>query len=86
MNLGDFGVSQGSLLLAYFIAAASIFEPERSPERMAWAKTAFLVETIASPFDNAIKPSELRKAFVQVFRSRTTFTVVDARFNHVNGR
>ncbi|XP_022769836.1 ent-copalyl diphosphate synthase, chloroplastic [Durio zibethinus] len=81
MNLGDFGVSRRFLLLTYFIAAASIFEPERSQERLAWAKTAFLVETIASSFDNEMKPSELRKAFVQVFRS-----VVDARFSHINGR
>ncbi|OMO96735.1 hypothetical protein CCACVL1_04803 [Corchorus capsularis] len=33
MNLGDFGVTRRSLLLTYFIAAASIFEPERSQER-----------------------------------------------------
>ncbi|XWS46829.1 hypothetical protein CRYUN_Cryun14cG0101800 [Craigia yunnanensis] len=81
MNLGDFGVSRRSLLLTYFVAAASIFEPERSQERLAWAKTAFLVETIASSFDNATKPNEMRKAFVNVFRS-----VMDARFSHINGR
>ncbi|XVF72401.1 hypothetical protein PTKIN_Ptkin12aG0118500 [Pterospermum kingtungense] len=84
MNLGDFGVSRRSLLVTYFIAAASIFEPERSQERLAWTKTAFLVETIASYFDNAMsKPStdEMRKTFVRVFRS-----VVDARFSHINGR
>ncbi|XP_021281194.1 ent-copalyl diphosphate synthase, chloroplastic [Herrania umbratica] len=81
MNLGDFGVSRRSLLLTYFMAAASIFEPERSQERLAWAKTAFLVEAIASSFDNEMRPSEQRKAFVQVFRS-----VVDARFSHINGR
>lgn len=81
MNLGDFGVSRRSLLLTYFMAAASIFEPERSQERLAWAKTAFLVEAIACSFDNEMRPSEQRKAFVQVFRS-----VVDARFSHINGR
>ncbi|XVF21764.1 hypothetical protein REPUB_Repub12eG0118100 [Reevesia pubescens] len=81
MRLGDFGVSRRSLLLTYFMAAASIFEPERSQERLAWAKTTFLVETIASSFDNTMKPTELRKTFVQAFR-----TVVDARFSHINGR
>ncbi|OMP05060.1 hypothetical protein COLO4_09082 [Corchorus olitorius] len=82
MNLGDFGVTRRSLLLTYFIAAASIFEPERSQERLAWAKTAFLVETIASAFENEMKPTdEQRKAFVQVFRS-----VIDARFSHISGR
>ncbi|XP_022759729.1 ent-copalyl diphosphate synthase, chloroplastic-like [Durio zibethinus] len=81
MSLGDYGVSRRSLLLTYFMAAASIFEPERSQERLAWAKTAFLVETIASSFDNSKKPNELRKEFVQMFRS-----VVDARFSYINGR
>ncbi|PPS13374.1 hypothetical protein GOBAR_AA07199 [Gossypium barbadense] len=84
MGLGDFGMSRRSLLLSYFMAAASIFEPERSQERLAWAKTAFLVETIASSFHNGIpKPSdyELRKRFVQVFTS-----LGYAPFSHFNGR
>ena len=81
MNLGDFGVSGRSLLFTYFMAVASIFEPERSQERLAWAKTAFLVEAIASSFDNANKPKGMRKAFVNVFRS-----VMDARFSRINGR
>ncbi|KAK8555395.1 hypothetical protein V6N13_045927 [Hibiscus sabdariffa] len=84
MGLGVFGVSRRSLLLTYFMAAASIFEQERSPERLAWAKTAFLVETIASSFDNGIiKPTdrELRETFVQVFTSSA-----DAPLSHINGR
>ncbi|KAE8692080.1 Ent-copalyl diphosphate synthase [Hibiscus syriacus] len=75
-GLAEFGATQRSLLFTYFMAAATIFEPERSQERLAWAKTAFLVDTIASSFDK-----DLRNSFVQVFR-----TVVDARFSHVNGR
>ncbi|KAH6796576.1 hypothetical protein C2S52_021130 [Perilla frutescens var. hirtella] len=47
-NLGEFGLSERSLLLAFYIAASSAFEPEKSRERLAWAKTAVLVETIAS--------------------------------------
>ncbi|GMJ01143.1 GA REQUIRING 1, ARABIDOPSIS THALIANA ENT-COPALYL DIPHOSPHATE SYNTHETASE 1 [Hibiscus trionum] len=84
MGLGDFGMSTTSLLLTYFMAAASIFEPERSQERLAWAKTAFLVETIASSFDNGIiKPNdhELRERFLQAFT-----TLADAPFSHINGR
>nr|BAB03594.1 copalyl diphosphate [Scoparia dulcis] len=45
-NFGEYGMSERSLLLAYYIAAASIFEPERALERLAWAKTAILMETI----------------------------------------
>ncbi|KAK8630703.1 hypothetical protein V6N13_079484 [Hibiscus sabdariffa] len=84
MGLGVSGVSRRSLLLTYFTAAASIFEPERSLERLAWAKTAFLVETIASSFDNGIiKPTdhELRETFVQVFTSSA-----DAPLSHISGR
>ncbi|KAL4362591.1 hypothetical protein GQ457_04G028030 [Hibiscus cannabinus] len=81
MGLAEFGVTRRSLLVTYFIAAASIFEPERSQERLAWAKTAFFVETISSLSDNARKPKEFRHSFVHAFR-----TMVDARFNHVNGR
>ncbi|KAK8635912.1 hypothetical protein V6N13_004625 [Hibiscus sabdariffa] len=84
MVLDDFGMSKRSLLFTYFMAAASIFEPERSHERLAWAKTVFLVETITSTFDNGIiKPNdhELRETFLQVFTSS-----IDAPFGHISGR
>ncbi|KAJ7950500.1 Copalyl diphosphate synthase [Quillaja saponaria] len=35
LNLAEFGLSKENLLLAYFLAAASIFESNRSPERRA---------------------------------------------------
>nr|UNZ93479.1 isokolavenyl diphosphate synthase [Scutellaria baicalensis] len=47
-SLGVYGLSERRLLLAYYIAASTVFEPEKSLERMAWAKTASLVETILS--------------------------------------
>ncbi|KAK8614654.1 hypothetical protein V6N13_068451 [Hibiscus sabdariffa] len=76
-GLGDFGMSTSSLLLTYFMAVASIFEPERSQERLAWAKTAFLVETITSSFND----HELRETFLQEFTRS-----VDAPSSHINGR
>ncbi|TKY62444.1 Ent-copalyl diphosphate synthase [Spatholobus suberectus] len=69
-GLEGFGLSKRSLLFAYFIAAASIFEPERSRERLAWAKTAALLETLRS----YIKDEETRGAFVDLFN------------NSINGR
>lgn len=45
-GLGEHGLSERSLLLSYFLAAASTFEPERSKERLAWAKTTALINTI----------------------------------------
>ncbi|KAK9945295.1 hypothetical protein M0R45_010817 [Rubus argutus] len=67
-KLGDYGLSKKSLLTAYFVAAASIFEPERANERLAWAKTASLVETIGSYFKGETSGAE-KKAFVDDFRS-----------------
>lgn len=64
-----FGVSQRSLLLAYYLATASIFEPERSNERLAWAKTTTLIQTIAAYFEKEGNSSEQRGAFVREFRN-----------------
>lgn len=66
-KLRDYGLSKTSLLEAYFVAAASIFEPERANERLAWAKTASLVETITSYFNNGASDGD--KAFVDEFRN-----------------
>ncbi|XP_021680569.2 ent-copalyl diphosphate synthase 1-like [Hevea brasiliensis] len=68
-NLGDFGISKRELLLSYFLAAASIFEPERSKERLAWAKTTILLKTIDSYFDENNNSIEQRRAFVQEFKN-----------------
>ncbi|XP_044485621.1 (-)-kolavenyl diphosphate synthase TPS28, chloroplastic-like isoform X2 [Mangifera indica] len=68
-KLERFGISVERLLLAYFIASASIFEPERWQERMAWAKTTVLVETITSYIDNRNDSDKLRRSFVNQFRN-----------------
>ncbi|XP_010522728.1 PREDICTED: ent-copalyl diphosphate synthase, chloroplastic [Tarenaya hassleriana] len=47
-GLSDYGVNRSLVLVYYFLAAASIFEPERSYERIAWAKSRVLVEAISS--------------------------------------
>ncbi|PQQ16893.1 ent-copalyl diphosphate synthase chloroplastic [Prunus yedoensis var. nudiflora] len=67
-RLEDYGLSRRSLLMAYFVAAASIFEPERANERVAWAKTTCLIETIGSHFKE--ETYEQRGAFVHEFRTR----------------
>nr|XP_017190983.2 ent-copalyl diphosphate synthase, chloroplastic-like isoform X3 [Malus domestica] len=66
-KLEDYGLSRRSLLLAYFVAAASTFEPERSNERLAWAKSTSLIETIGSHFKE--ETPEQRRAFVHEFRT-----------------
>ncbi|KAL0418736.1 UNVERIFIED_CONTAM: Kolavenyl diphosphate synthase TPS5, chloroplastic [Sesamum radiatum] len=66
--LGEFGLSERSLRQAYYIAAASIYEPEKSGERLAWVKTAVLVETIVSHFNRQQLSRERKQAFVNEFR------------------
>ncbi|KAL8092285.1 hypothetical protein AgCh_034541 [Apium graveolens] len=58
-----------SLLLSYYLAVSSLFEPEFSNQRIAWAKTAALVETVRSYFANIEKSCELRKAFIHDFNN-----------------
>ncbi|XP_034915015.1 LOW QUALITY PROTEIN: ent-copalyl diphosphate synthase 1-like [Populus alba] len=67
-NLRDFGISRKTLLYSYFVAAASVFEPERSNERLAWAKTAILLEMIHSYFhEDSDSSGARRRTFVHEF-------------------
>ncbi|KAJ0113422.1 hypothetical protein Patl1_03376 [Pistacia atlantica] len=68
-KLDNFGTSRRALLLAYFVAAASIYEPEKWQARIGWAKTAVLLETITSYFHNTKHSREKREAFVDEFRN-----------------
>ncbi|XP_031487010.1 ent-copalyl diphosphate synthase 1 isoform X2 [Nymphaea colorata] len=45
-KFGEYGVSKRILLQSYFLAASVIFEPERAPQRLAWAKTMVLMEAV----------------------------------------
>ncbi|OVA05468.1 Terpene synthase [Macleaya cordata] len=64
-NLELFGVDRRTLVEAYFLAMASIFEPERSSERLAWTQTAVLIEAVSSYFEGI--PVEHQRAFVHDF-------------------
>ncbi|KAJ9543438.1 hypothetical protein OSB04_023145, partial [Centaurea solstitialis] len=69
-NIERFGMSDTtSLLVAYYLAAASVFEPERSKERIAWAKTTTLVNAISTFFDSEQLSKEHRREFVEEFRN-----------------
>ncbi|CAN1271045.1 (-)-kolavenyl diphosphate synthase TPS28, chloroplastic, partial [Linum perenne] len=65
-GVGEFGVSKRSLLQGYYKAAATVFEQDRSAERMAWAKTTALLEAIQSYFQVS-KSKSTRAAFVHEF-------------------
>ncbi|XP_057723595.1 (-)-kolavenyl diphosphate synthase TPS28, chloroplastic-like isoform X2 [Arachis stenosperma] len=60
-GLQEFGVSKESLLQAYFVAAACIFEPQRWLERLAWAKTVTLIQA----FKFHINHDEARKFILE---------------------
>ncbi|KAL4558767.1 hypothetical protein LXL04_036969 [Taraxacum kok-saghyz] len=81
----DFGIERfgtsdiTSLLVSYYLSAASIFEPERSKERIAWAKTTKLVDTISSFFDSVKISKDHRREFVEEFRN-TTNSIHHAKF------
>ncbi|XP_054816919.1 copal-8-ol diphosphate hydratase, chloroplastic-like [Prosopis cineraria] len=64
-GLESLGLSKERLLLAYFLAVANIFEPERSQERLAWVKTSALIHTLTSTDHDRHQ----RKAFVHDFNN-----------------
>lgn len=70
INVGEFKLGDSRLLLAYYIAAASFYEPEKSRERLSWARTAILMETIKSRFDQQ-HSSEQKCIFVSEFEHGT---------------
>ncbi|KAM0857064.1 hypothetical protein ACQ4PT_048739 [Festuca glaucescens] len=63
-NLEMYGVSPKSVLQAYFLAASSIFEPNRATERLGWARTAVLAEAVSSHFRRSTSPDTTREGFV----------------------
>ncbi|WCJ21540.1 Ent-copalyl diphosphate synthase chloroplastic [Euphorbia peplus] len=68
-DLAEFGVIRREILMAYYLAAASIFEPEKSRERIAWAKTSVLLNTIQAYFHENNSTIHEKAAFVQLFKS-----------------
>ncbi|KAJ0691801.1 putative ent-copalyl diphosphate synthase [Helianthus annuus] len=72
-GIKQFGTSDlTSPLVAYYLAATSIFEPERSKERVSWAKTAILIDVISKFFDSPQLSIDDRQAFVDEFRKKST--------------
>lgn len=45
-----FGVTSERTLTAYFLAAANIFEPNRSAERLLWARTSVVAQDVSQFF------------------------------------
>ncbi|XXG48534.1 hypothetical protein AAC387_Pa02g2957 [Persea americana] len=67
VKLREYGVSRKAVLRAYFLAASSISEPDRANERLAWARTAVLMEAFASYFSNNASTVDEKRAFFEDF-------------------
>ncbi|KAL3846297.1 hypothetical protein ACJIZ3_003700 [Penstemon smallii] len=63
-SVEEFGISRKDLLIAYFLATASIFEPERSTERIAWAKSQIISKMIISFYNKETTSMDQKVAFL----------------------
>jgi hypothetical protein len=57
-------VSPKSVLQAYFLAAANIFEPDRATERLGWARTAVLADAVSSHLRGSASADSTRAGFI----------------------
>ncbi|KAM3373697.1 ent-copalyl diphosphate synthase 5 [Capsicum galapagoense] len=85
-GLGEFGVTESSLLVTYYLVSASIFEAERSKERMAWVKTAALMDCVTCYFDNKQFFEQHKTAFIHEFTHSSSSTThlhyLNSRYNN----
>ncbi|KAK9137306.1 hypothetical protein Sjap_007900 [Stephania japonica] len=68
-NLREFGLSEEKLLQYYFVAMSNLFEPEKAPERLAWARTMALMEAISIHFCNEANTPIQRSIFLHSFQT-----------------
>ncbi|KAL7143535.1 hypothetical protein ABFS83_08G197600 [Erythranthe nasuta] len=64
-KIEEFGtITRKDLILAYFLAAATIFEPQRSNERILWAKSQIVCKMITSFIRNESTPLDQKTALL----------------------
>ncbi|KAF9621268.1 hypothetical protein IFM89_018485 [Coptis chinensis] len=78
-NLGEFGLTVTTVLETYFVSAASIFEPERSTERLAWTKAALLIQAISFYLKASSKMQRI--AFINEFINNRVTDIDDNGHN-----
>nr|AGW18158.1 terpene synthase 5 [Copaifera officinalis] len=76
-GLDQFGLDRDRLLVLFFLASSSVFEPERARERLAWVKTSALMEAITSTYNH----QRLRSAFVHEFTNATATSLRSSKVN-----
>nr|G3CCC0.1 RecName: Full=Copal-8-ol diphosphate hydratase, chloroplastic; AltName: Full=8-hydroxy-copalyl diphosphate synthase; Flags: Precursor [Nicotiana tabacum]CCD33018.1 8-hydroxy-copalyl diphosphate synthase [Nicotiana tabacum] len=67
-NFQQFGISKKYLLVSYFLAAASIFEVEKSRERLAWAKSRIICKMITSYYNDEATTWTTRNSLLMEFK------------------
>ncbi|PIN17549.1 Copal-8-ol diphosphate hydratase [Handroanthus impetiginosus] len=73
-NIQEFEITRKDLLRAYFLATATIFEPERSRERTAWAKSKIISKMITSLFNEETATLDQKIALLTAVRNITKST------------
>nr|QEV81853.1 terpene synthase 14 [Prunella vulgaris] len=68
-NVEEFGISRKDLLLAYFLATSSIFEVERTNERIAWAKSQIISKMITSFFKKETTSSDAKCSLLNALKN-----------------
>jgi Terpene synthase family, metal binding domain len=66
-ELHRFKVTRKDVQRFYFLAASSIFEPERASERLAWTQTSILADAISSFFTDGCCPQKIHDEFILNF-------------------
>ncbi|XP_022858374.1 copal-8-ol diphosphate hydratase, chloroplastic-like isoform X2 [Olea europaea var. sylvestris] len=82
-KLQELGISKKDLLLAYFLAAANIVEPERSNVRLAWAKSQIIIRLMTFYFTRETNTLEERIDLLSKFKN---FKCIGKRKSYKTGR
>ncbi|CAI9095159.1 OLC1v1031038C2 [Oldenlandia corymbosa var. corymbosa] len=76
-KLEEYGLSRENLLVTFFLASASIFEPERSIERYAWAKSWAIIQLLKVYFNNVAVSGDKRGTFLSAFKGDANLDGLD---------
>nr|WJZ49116.1 (+)-copalyl diphosphate [Scutellaria barbata] len=68
-NIEEFGISRKELLQAYFLACSSVFELEKTTERIGWAKSQIISRMITSFLNNETTTAVEKDALLTRFRN-----------------
>nr|QXT24222.1 ladba-7,13E-dienyl diphosphate synthase [Isodon lophanthoides var. gerardianus] len=83
-NIEEVGISRKELVVAYFLAAATIFEPERAKERIVWVKTELISRLIEESMCSLDQKTVLLKEFSSSINGSHKFMMKKSEHRGVN--